>query len=172
MSKKRNKSYPTGMYFLEPLYGIIKSILIFALLIYSVIETSITAYNYFAMEVGSAIDVKAILVYTLIMLFLCVGLAIFNKQQNETINNSSTMLTAEYKSNLVDAGISIGIAVLSIILLLIDINGALGFLHYTVDFFITIILVAVSIKQPIQLIIMSVREISGATINDKEIKNS
>lgn len=82
------------------------------------------------------------------------------------------MLTAEYKSNLVDAGISIGIAVLSIILLLIDINGALGFLHYTVDFFITIILVAVSIKQPIQLIIMSVREISGATINDKEIKNS
>ena len=27
----------------------------------------------------------------------------FNKQQNESINNSSTMLTAEYKSNLVDA---------------------------------------------------------------------
>ena len=172
ISKKRNASYPTGMYFLEPLYGLIKSLLIFALLIYSTIETSTTAFRYFSSGTGSPIDVNAILIYTLIMVFLCFGLAMFNKEQNKKINNSSTMLTAEYKSNLVDGTISIGIAALSFVLLFIKIDGALGFLHYIGDFFITIILVIVSIKQPIQLFAMSIRELSGATIKDKEIKKT
>ncbi|MBQ8615805.1 MAG: cation transporter [Clostridia bacterium] len=170
VSKKRNSAYPTGMYFLEPLYGIIKSFFIFALLVESTVESGITAYNYFAKGIGTTVNLAPILPYTLIMLILCFGLYFFNKHQNKKINNISTMLTAESKSNLVDGIISVGIGVLIMMLYFININGNLGFLHYTGDFFITVILVAVSIKEPIKLFSMSLREISGATIKDKEIK--
>lgn len=170
-SKKKNKSYPTGMFFLEPLYGIIKAILMFVLLATSLFESGATAVNYLNTGVGEAIYFDPILPYTIIMVIMCFGLSYFNKKQNERINKSSIMLTAESKSNMVDGIISGGVGILILLLSFIDINGKLGFLHYTGDFFITLILVAVSIKQPIVLFGASLREISGATVKDKEIKS-
>lgn len=172
ISKKKNKSYPTGMYFLEPLYGILKSLLVFTLLVYSLIETSVAAYNYFTLGAGKIIQVNSVLIYSIIMVAMCFGLGFFNKHQNKKINNTSTMLTAEYKSNFVDGTISGGVGLLILLLLFINIDGKLGFLHYTGDFFITLILVAISIKEPIIVFTMSIREISGATIKDKEIKKT
>lgn len=171
ISKKKNKSYPTGMFFLEPLYGIIKAILMFVLLIMSLVESGTDAYNYFISGTGSTINFGPILPYTIIMVILCFGLSCFNKRQNKKINNSSIMLIAESKSNFVDGIISGGVGILILLLYFIDINGKLGFLHYTGDFFITLILVLISIKAPITLLISSVREISGATVKDKDIRN-
>ena len=85
ISKKKNSSYPTGMYFLEPLYGIFKSLLVFVLLIYSLIETSITAYNYFALGQGEIIKVNSVLIYSVIMVIMCFALGIFNKKQKNFI---------------------------------------------------------------------------------------
>ena len=170
-SKKKNKSYPTGMFFLEPLYGIIKAILMFVLLATSLFESGTTAFVYFNTGVGSTIYFDPILPYTIIMVVMSFGLSYFNKKQNERINKSSIMLTAESKSNMVDGIISGGVGILILLLSFINIDGKLGFLHYTGDFFITLILVAVSIKQPIVLFGASIREISGATVKDKEIKS-
>ena len=170
-SKKKNKSYPTGMFFLEPLYGIIKAILMFVLLATSLFESGTTAFVYFNTGVGSTIYFDPILPYTIIMVVMCFGLSYFNKKQNERINKSSIMLTAESKSNMVDGIISGGVGILILLLSFINIDGKLGFLHYTGDFFITLILVVVSIKQPIVLFGASLREISGATVKDKEIKS-
>ena len=172
VSKKKTKTYPTGMYFLEPLYGVVKSILMFALLTYSTVETSITAYNYFALGKGSAINILPVLPYAIIMVVMCFGLSFYNKKQNQKINNASTMLTAESKSNLVDGIISGGVGILIALLLVIDINGSLGFFHYTGDFFITLILVAISIKTPISLMGLSIRELSGGTVKDEKIKST
>lgn len=172
VSKKKNRTYPTGMFFLEPLYGIIKSLLMFALLFYSLIETSIVAYNYFFNNAQQLLNFGPVTAYSLIMVIMCFGLSAYNKHQNKKINNASTMLTAESKSNLVDGIISGGIGILVFLLNFIDIDGGLGFLHYTGDFFITLLLVVVSIKQPAKLFILSIREISGATVKDKEIKKT
>ena len=170
ISKKKNKSYPTGMYFLEPFYAIIKSLLMFALLIFSIVESGLSAYDYFKTGVGNTIDFSIILPYSVLMVIMCFSLSYFNKRQNKRIKNSSIMLTAESKSNLVDGVISGGIGLLVLILSFIDIDGKLGFLHYSGDFFITVILVLIFIKEPIQLFTMSIREISGATIKDEKIK--
>lgn len=172
ISKKKSKKYPTGMFFLEPLYGIIKSVLVLFLLVYSTVETSVVAYDYFANGVGTVLNISPILPYSIIMVVMCVGLAIFNKVQNKKINKVSTMLTAESKSNIVDGIISAGVGILILVLYFIDINGPLGFFHYTGDFFITIILVAISLKEPIQVFFYSLREISGATVKDKEIRKT
>jgi len=170
-SKKKNKSYPTGMFFLEPLYGIIKAILMFVLLATSLYESGATAFTYFNSGVGATIYFDPILPYTIIMVIMCFSLSYYNKKQNEKINKASIMLTAESKSNFVDGVISGGVGILILLLSFININGKLGFLHYTGDFFITLILVAVSIKEPIKLFATSLRELSGATVKDKEIKS-
>jgi len=170
-SKKKNKSYPTGMFFLEPLYGIIKAILMFVLLATSLYESGSTAFAYFKTGVGATIYFDPILPYTIIMVIMCFSLSYYNKKQNEKINKASIMLTAESKSNFVDGVISGGVGILILLLSFININGKLGFLHYTGDFFITLILVAVSIKEPIKLFATSLRELSGATVKDKEIKS-
>ena len=170
-SKKKNKSYPTGMFFLEPLYGIIKAILMFVLLATSLYESGVTAFTYFNTGVGETIYFDPILPYTIIMVIMCFSLSYYNKKQNEKINKASIMLTAESKSNFVDGVISGGVGILILLLSFININGKLGFLHYTGDFFITLILVAVSIKEPIKLFGTSLRELSGATVKDKEIKS-
>ena len=170
VSKKKNRTYPTGMHFLEPLYGIIKSILIFALLLFSLMESGSNAYEYFVNGIGSPINIMPVLPYTILMVVLCFGLSFYNKKQNKKLNNSSTMLTAESKSNLVDGIISGGVGILIMLLFFVNIDGKLGFLHYTGDFFITLILVIISVKEPSKLFVMSIREISGATVKDKQIK--
>ena len=169
-SKKKNAAFPTGMFFLDPLYGIIKSILMMTLLIVSMYESGSSAYVYYKTGVGETINFKLILPYAILMVVMCFSLSYFNKRQNKKIKNASIMLTAESKSNFVDGVISGGIGLLVFILLFININGRFGFFHYYGDFIITSILVLVFVKEPIQLFIMSVREISGATVKDKEIK--
>lgn len=170
ISKKKNASYPTGMFFLEPFYGIIKSLLMFVLLAISLIESGMSAYTYLTTGFGASINFHVILPYSIVMVVMCFSLSYFNKQQNRKINNVSIMLTAESKSNMVDGVISGGIGLLVFILLFIDVNGVLGFFHYTGDFIITLLLVLIFIKEPIKLFAMSIREISGATVKDKEIK--
>jgi predicted Co/Zn/Cd cation transporter (cation efflux family) len=171
MSKKKNAAYPTGMFFLEPFYGLIKAILMFVLLAVSTYESAMSAIEYWVNGTGNLINVWIILPYTVVMVAMCFWLSSYNKKQNKKINNASIMLTAESKSNFVDGVISGGIGFLVLILLFININGPLGFLHYTGDFFITMALVAIFIKEPIKLFAETIRELSGATVKNKEIKN-
>jgi len=133
VSKRKTKAYPNGHYFLEPLYAILKSLFVLTLLLISVVVVSKTAYKYFAYGIGEEMNIAPVLPYTVCMVVLCFGLGIFNKIQNKRINNVSTILTAEYKSNFVDGIMSAGVGVGILLLYIIDIDGALGFLHYTGD---------------------------------------
>lgn len=170
ISKKKNSSYPTGMFFLEPFYGVLKAISIFILLVSSITQSATAAFNYAFHGIGERMNLLPVLPYTIVMFGLSLFLYFYNKKQNKKIHNVSTMLTAESKSNLIDAVISAGIGFLIICLLIINPNGKLGFFHYTGDFFITTFLVLATIKEPILLLSSSIRELSGATVKDKSIK--
>lgn len=172
VSKKRTRSYPHGIFFLEPLYAILKSLITLSLLSISVVQTSATASEYFIYGIGNPMNIGPVLPYTISMVILCFGLGIFNKMQNKKINNISTILTAESKSNFIDGLQSMGVGVAIVFLQLIDINSSLKFLHYTGDFFITVVLVLISLKQPIKVLFISFKELSGGTTDDKEVENN
>ena len=171
ISQKKTKSYPNGMHFLEPLYGILKSLLILFLLGMSFVTTFQTAYNYFLFGVGEIMNTAPVLPYTLSMVILCFGLGIYNKKQNNKINNTSTILTAESKGNFIDGLQSFGIGIAVVMLYFIDVQGELGFLWYTGDFFITSVLVIISIKEPISVLLNSFKEISNSITSDKKMFN-
>ncbi len=166
VSSKRTKHYPNGIYFLEPLYAIFKSLLTLSLLAISVFSTATSAYAYFTQGMGEPMNIAPVLPYSLAMVVLCFGLSLFNKRQNKKMNNVSTILTVESKSNFIDGILSLGVGVAVIPLHFISIDSSLGFLHYTGDFFITTVLVLFSIKEPVKVLISSFRELSGGTTSD------
>jgi predicted Co/Zn/Cd cation transporter (cation efflux family) len=170
VSNKRTRAYPDGLYFLEPLYAILKSLLTLTLLVVSVISTTSTAYAYFAHGIGKPMNIGPVLPYTICMVVLCFGLFFYNRLQNRKINNTSTILAAESKSNYVDGILSLGVGVAIVLMDFVDINGSFGFLHYTGDFFITTILVLISLKPPIIVLLHSFKELSNGVANDEEIK--
>ncbi len=171
ISKRKTKSYPDGLHFLEPLYAILKSLFILILLGTALVKTAITAYIYFFSGTGEVMNIGPVLPYSVAMVILCFGLGFFNKYQNKRINNTSTILMVESKGNFVDGLQTLGIGIAVILLYFIDINGKLGFLWYTGDFFITAVLVIISVKEPIIVLISSFREISNAITTDKDILN-
>lgn len=170
-SQTKLKAYPKGLHFLEPLYAILKSLLILSLLSISFIATFQTAYEYFFNGIGDVMNTEPVLPYTFAMVVLCFGLGIYNKRQNSKINNTSTILTAESKGNFIDGLQSLGIGMAVLMLYFVDKQGALGFLWYTGDFFITAILVIISIKEPITVFISSFKELSKGLTNDKQISS-
>ncbi len=172
VSRKRTKSYPEGIFFIEPLYAILKSLLTLTLMVVSVVATARVSYQYFAHGVGEPMHIEPVMPYTIAMVVLCFGLSFYNKLQNKKTGNISTMLTAESKSNFVDGILSLGVGIGIVLLKFIDIDGTLGFLHYTGDFFVTAILCLISLKTPIAVIISSFKELSNGVTSDAEIQHN
>lgn len=168
-SHKRTNKFPQGLYFLEPLYAVFKSIAILFLLMVTFIETSQTAYSYFFYQIGQPITTGPVLNYTFTVAAMCLILGFFNRNQNKKMNNISTILAAESKGNIIDGLISLGIGLAVLPLYFFDINSQLGFLHYTGDFFICLVLIIISIKDPIKILIEAFGELTHASINDREI---
>lgn len=171
-SHRKTKNFPNSMYFLEPLFGILKSIATLMLLIIASLESATVAYAYFFKNQGSPITIGPAFPYAIITGTMCLLLAYYNHKKNKSINNLSTMLQAEIKANFVDGIISYGIGLTLLMLYFIAIDGKLGFLHYTGDFFITIMLVAISFKEPLMVLIHSFKEFAYSTVQDQEIKAS
>lgn len=173
-SKKKTKSYPKGLYFLEPLYAIFKSSLTLYLLVASVTSTARSAYTYFTTGMGEPLKYGPILPYSIAMTILCFGLALFNHSQNRRIHNTSTIITAESKSNMVDGILSLGLGIALILFSLVagkhGSGSSLDFLNYTGDFFVTSVLVLLSLKAPILVFLQGFKELSGAKCCDKSIE--
>ncbi|MDO4333115.1 MAG: cation transporter [Eubacteriales bacterium] len=170
ISGKKTANYPGGLYFLEPLFAVFKSLLTLGLSAFSVIGTAKTAWKYFCCGIGEPLVIGPVIPYAVIMVILCLGLGFFNKGQNRRTNDTSTILAAEAKGNFVDGVLSLGVGISALLLKRIDIGGSLGFLHHIGDFFITVILVLLSVKEPAVMLASSFRELTGGVLADRKLE--
>ena len=161
--------FPNGMFALEPIYAICKAMLTLSLLLFSLIDVTQVAYNYFALGIGSRIETGPVVIYEILTVIVCFALYMYYRSENHKIRNSSTMLTAEQKSTLVDGSMSFGIGVVAVFLLLLPTGTPLDFLHYTGDFFITFAIVALTIKEPIGVLRDALVELVGGVHTDAQI---
>lgn len=169
VSKKTTKNYPHGLYHLEPLYAVLKSILMVVLMVVALVEAGQVAIGYFVHGNGEVMNTAPLPFYAVLMTVLCLGLAFFNRKQYKKTNCTSTMLRSESQTNLIDGLQSAGIGVAIVILRLLPIDSALGFLHYTGDFFIALIVTIASIKEPIVIFFDAFRELTGGQTKDNAI---
>lgn len=170
-SKIKTKHYPNGLQFLEPLYAVLKSLLVLILLVYSVYSVSLDAWVYFTQGEGQPINIGPIIPYAIAMVIECFFFAYYTYSQNKKMSFTSTILAAESKTCYVDGLQSLGIGVAALIIYFIDIDGKLGFLHYTGDFFITVVLAICSVKEPICVLKNGFLELTGGTTDDEELEN-
>ena len=145
---RTTERFPNGMFALEPIYAICKAMLTMSLLLFSLVDVTRVAYDYFVLGQGGRIETGPVVIYEILTVAVCLGLYLYYRRENRRIRNSSTMLTAECKSTLVDGSMSFGIGVVAVFLWFLPAGGPLDFLHYTGDFFITVALVLLTIKEP------------------------
>ena len=111
--------------------------------------------NCFVNGEGQVMDAGAVPWYAIFATSVCLGLSLYNRIQYKKTNCTSTMLRAESQTNLIDGLQSAGVGIAFLIFQLIPIESAFGFLHYTGDFFITLVLIVISVKDPVILLLDS-----------------
>ncbi|WP_313176140.1 cation transporter [Streptococcus parasuis] len=171
-SHRKTTTFPQGLYFLEPLYAIMKSLATLLLLLFAVLETSTTAFAYFVNGIGHTMTTGPVVPYTITMFLIYMGLYFYNRHMSARLNHMSIIIQAESKGNLVDGLISGAIGLAVILLHFIPISSPLGFLHYTGDFFLTVVLALISFKEPWDGLVVSFKELANGTIQAPEIHDS
>ena len=116
---RTTERFPNGMFALEPIYAICKAIFTMSLLVYSLIDVCRVAYDYFVFGSGERIETGPVVIYEILTVIVCFSLYTYYRRSNRSIGDSSTMLTAECKSTLVDGSMSFGIGVVAIFLMLL-----------------------------------------------------
>ena len=163
---RTTERFPNGMFALEPIYAICKAMLTMSLLLFSLVDVTRVAYDYFVLGQGGRIETGPVVIYEILTVAICLGLYLYYRRENRRIRNSSTMLTAECKSTLVDGSMSFGIGVVAVFLWFLPAGGPLDFLHYTGDFFITVALVLLTIKEPFGVLKDAFVELVGGVHDD------
>jgi len=169
-SKRTSKAFPHGKFILEPLYAIFKSILTIFLLVYTATNVTIKAISYFYYGIGEKMNFGPIIPYEMITILLGIFLIWFYHKQNEKTKQTSTILLAETKNTIIDTLMSAGIGVGSILLLLIKEGTPFEFLLYTGDFFITILIVFLAIKEPIVVLKNGFIELANGVVTNEDTK--
>lgn len=171
-SHRKTPTFPQGLHFLEPLYAIMKSLATLLLLVFAVLETAATAFAYWVHGYGHQMTTGPVLPYTAMMTLVCFGLYAYNTYMNQKIGNISTIIVAEAKGNLIDGLISAAIGIAFLFLNFIPTGSPLAFLHYTGDFFVTLVLALISFKDPLLLLIASFKELAHGTIPAPDLKDT
>lgn len=164
------ETFPFGQYVYEALFSFGKGLMVIGILLVALIM-SISRISHYAN--GASVDVlitNTVLIYTLVMLAMCVPLALYCRHQNKKINNSSMILRAEYIGSKTDAIMSFSTGMVLFSIGFLDINGPLGFLYYLGDAILVIVIVLFLVKDPIILARDSFVEMAGGTLQDKKEK--
>lgn len=168
-STKTSATFPNGYFALEPLYGVFKTLLTLLLIAFSTVTVSVSAYNFFVHDIGNKMDLGPVIPYELLMITMSFLLAWYYRIQYTKTSNTSTMLKAEMKATVMDGIMSTGICIAALLLFFISEDGPFGFLLYTGDFFITILLILFSIKEPIKILRDSFIELLHGVVTSKHI---
>jgi len=167
---KKTEIFPYGQFIYESLYSLLKGLMISGVLLVTFVQNSSAIFHFLNGQKTQPLETGIIFFYSVFMVILCFGTALFYKLQNKKTNNSSTILTAEYSASIVDGFMSAGIGTALVAIRYIDIVGYFSFLHYIGDSLLVLLLCLLLGKGPILLIKNSFIELAGGTLQDSATK--
>ena len=166
IKEKRTALFPYGQFVYEALYSLLKGIMISGVLLVTFIQNTLAVLHYLGGGATHTLNTPVILVYSIAMVLLCFGSAIYYRLQNQKMQGVSTILRAEYSGAIVDGFMSAGIGVALVGIRYIDLQSSFGFLHYIGDSLLVLLLCVLLGKGPIVLIRDSFIELAGGTLQD------
>jgi len=168
IKERRTALFPYGQFVYEALYSLLKGIMITGVLLVTFIQNTSIVLHFIGGGQTQQLNTGVILVYSVAMVLLCFGSAIYYRAQNRKIADTSTILRAEYSAAIVDGFMSAGIGVALVGVRFIDLHGSLGFLHYIGDSLLVLLLCVLLGSGPIALIRDSFIELAGGTLQDSD----
>jgi divalent metal cation (Fe/Co/Zn/Cd) transporter len=168
----RTETFPFGQYVYEALFSFSKGIMIIGILLMAFTMSVTRVFHFINGSPSEVLNTGVILVYTVVMVILCAILAFNFHYQNKKLNNTSSILRAEYEGAKIDGFMSLAAGLALFGIGYVDIAGHFGFLHYIGDALLVIILVLLLGKGPFVLVRDSFVEIAGGTLQNKEEKES
>lgn len=171
-SNTKTESFPHGMNFLEPLYGLIKSAFSIGLIVMAGVSAIEKLYMYFRYDKGEMLRTGHIVIYSFSMIILCFGLSFIFRKFNGKINENSIMLKVESKASMVDGTISLGVGIAMVLVSLLPKSGNYLFVQYTADSIITLLLILGTWKEPATAFADSFVELTHGIARSAEIRNT
>lgn len=168
---RTSEQFPNGKFALEPIYAICKALFTLSLLVFSLIDVTQVAWDYFALGEGERIETGPVVIYEIVTVLICFVLFVYYRRQNRKLRGASTMLGAEQNSTLIDGAMSFGIGAVAVFLWFLPAGTPLDFLHYTGDFFITLAIVLLTVKEPFGVLRDAFVELVGG-VHDDETTNA
>lgn len=84
--------FPNGMFALEPIYAICKSIFTICLLLFSFLDVAQIAIAYFVHGEGERLEFGPVIIYQILAVAVCIALVAYYRARNRTLGNASLML--------------------------------------------------------------------------------
>ena len=165
---KRTAVFPYGRYFYESFFTLSKGILILGVIIAAVLQNVIKIVAYFEGETLERLKTGPIIIYMVLMLILCFGLAFLYQHKNKKINFRSTILSVETKASKIDGFMTIAVGVALVLTTFVPENSKLSFLLYIGDAIIVILMALLLIKTPFKVIKEGFIELGGGSLQNQE----
>lgn len=167
---QRTDLFPYGRYFYESFFVLFKGLLILGLTVAALFQNVIKIFDYYAGQPINALEPGIIMYYSLVMTFLCLGLAFYYKKQNQKVENGSSLLSVESKSTKIDGYLSLIVGLALILTTVVPEGSKFSFLLYIGDAIIVILLSLFLLNIPLGIVKEGFIELGGGTLQDRKSK--
>jgi len=165
---KRTSVFPYGRYFYESFFTFSKGILILGLIIAALIQNILKIIAFFEGDQLAKLKTGPILIYMILMIILCFGLAFLYQHKNKKIHFQSSILNVETKASKIDGYMTIAVGIALVLTTFVPESSKLSFLLYIGDSIIVILMCLFLFKTPFEVIKGGFIELAGGSLQDKE----
>ena len=165
---KRTSVFPYGRYFYESFFTLSKGILILGLIIAALFQNIVKIIKFIEGEKLEKLQTGPILIYMVLMIFLCFGLAFLYQHKNKKIHFQSSILTVETKASKIDGFMTIAVGIALVLTTFVPETSKLSFLLYIGDSIIVILMCLFLFKTPFEVIKGGFIELGGGSLQNPE----
>ena len=165
---KRTSVFPYGRYFYESFFTLSKGILILGLIIAALFQNIVKIIKFIEGEKLEKLQTGPILIYMVLMIFLCFGLAFLYQHKNKKIHFQSSILTVETKASKIDGFMTIAVGIALVLTTFVPETSKLSFLLYIGDSIIVILMCLFLFKTPFEVIKGGFIELGGGSLQNQE----
>lgn len=165
---KRTAVFPYGRYFYESFFTLSKGILILGVIIAAVFQNAIKILAYIEGETLEKLETGPIVIYMILMVILCFGLAFLYQFKNKKINFKSSILAVETKASKIDGYMTIAVGLALVLTTFVSESSKLSFLLYIGDAIIVILMALLLFKTPFEVIKEGFIELGGGSLQNQE----
>lgn len=165
---KRTSVFPYGRYFYESFFTLSKGILILGLIIAALFQNIVKIIKFIEGEKLEKLQTGPILIYMVLMIFLCFGLAFLYQHKNKKIHFQSSILAVETKASKIDGFMTIAVGIALVLTTFVPETSKLSFLLYIGDSIIVILMCLFLFKTPFEVIKGGFIELGGGSLQNQE----